>query len=91
MDRLTVGNIAVEAQRAVRLKSTGYGDRVITLIDDLIAAKKLSYGGTKEMLRVREIICDYFYYGNDRYLNSAIRHMMAFAYKERSTAMAEGK
>jgi hypothetical protein len=84
MNRLTVGNIAVEAQRAVRLSSQAYGDRVIRLIDDLIATKTLSHGGTKELLRTREIFCDYFYFGNDRYLNAAVVNLMGFAFLERA-------
>jgi len=84
MNRLSVGNIAVEAQRAVRLNSQAYGNRVICLIDDLIEEKKLSYGGIKEMLRIREIFCDYFYNGSSEYLEASINIIMAFAYKERS-------
>lgn len=84
MNRLTVGNIAVEAQRAVRLNSRNYGDRVITLIDDMIESKTLTYGGTKEMLRTREIFCDFFYNGNAEYLYSTIDHLMQFAFMERS-------
>jgi hypothetical protein len=84
MNRLTVGNIAVEAQRAVRLNSRDYGDRVITLIDNLIASGILSRGGIKEMLRAREIFCDFFYYGNTHYIHSTINHLMGFAFKERA-------
>ena len=84
MNRLTLGNIAVEAQRAVRLNSKGYGDRVLCLIDDFVAEKKLSGGGLKEILRFREIICDYFYYGNSDYIESAMNQIMGFAFKERS-------
>jgi hypothetical protein len=83
MNRLTVGNIAVEAQRAVRLNSQAYGDRVITLIDNLIAEKKLSVGGIKEMLRFREIFCAHFYGGNSDYIESALNNIMLFAFKER--------
>ena len=89
MNRLTIGNIAVEAQRAVRLNSKDYGDRVLCLIDDLIAEKNLSYGGLKEMLRVREIICAYFYSGSSEYIESAIKHIMGFAFMERSGACGE--
>ena len=74
----------MEAQRAVRLNSKNYGDRVICLIDDFIAEKKLSRGGLKEMLRFREIICSYFYYENSEYIESAINQIMGFAFKERS-------
>ena len=81
-----MGNIAVEAQRAVRLNSQAYGDRVLNLIDDLIAEKKLSRGGLKEMLRTREIFCAYFYDGNSEYVEAAINNIMGFAYKERSGA-----
>ena len=84
MSRLSVGNIAVEAQRAIRLGSKGYGDRVLCLIDDLVAEKKLSFGGLKEMLRIREIIGAYFYCDSDEYLESAMEHLMGFAFKERS-------
>ena len=84
MNRLSVGNIAVEAQRAVRLNSQAYGDRVLCLIDQLIAEKKLSRGGIKEMLRIREIFCAYFYEGNSAYVESALNHIMGFAFKERS-------
>ena len=84
MNRLSVGNIAVEAQRALRLNSQTYGDRVLCLIDDLIAEKKLSDGGLKEMLRVREILCAHFYEGTSVYVESAINHIMGFAFKERS-------
>jgi len=84
MNRLTVGNIAVEAQRAVRLNSCNYGDRVIMLVDDIIAAGTLSYGGIKEMLRTREILCDFFYNGNRQYISSTINHLMKFAFMERS-------
>ena len=84
MNRLTLGNIAVEAQRAVRLNSKSYGDRVLCLIDDFIAEKTLSRGGLKEMLRIREIICAYFYYENSEYIESAIYQLMGFAFKERS-------
>ena len=79
-----MGNIAVEAQRAVRLNSKSYGDRVICLIDDFIDEKKLSYGGLKELLRVREILCAYFYNENSEYVESAISQLMGFAFKERS-------
>ena len=85
MSRLTVGNIAVEAQRAVRLGSKDYGDRVLCLIDNLIAEKKLSHGGLREMLRFRESLCAHFYGGNSDYIESAIRCLMGFALKERSS------
>jgi len=84
MSNLSVGNIAVEAQRAIRLNSKNYGDRVLCLIDNLISLKKLSPGGLKEMLRFREIFGDYFYYGNNEYLESAMKIIMGFAFKERS-------
>jgi hypothetical protein len=84
MSRLTVGNIAIEAQRAIRLNSQAYGDRVLCLIDELVAEKKLSRGGLKEILRTREIFSDYFYNGNSDYLESALNNIMAFAFKERS-------
>ena len=84
MRRLSVGNIAVEAQRAIGLNSKEYGDRVLRLIDDLVTEKKLSRGGLKEMLRIREIFCAYFYYGNNDYIESAMRCIMGFAFKERS-------
>ena len=83
MNRLSVGNIAVEAQRAVRLNSQAYGDRVLCLIDELVADRQLSYGGTKEMLRVREILCAHFYGGNSEYVEAALRYMMGFAFNER--------
>lgn len=83
MNRLSVGNIAVEAQRAVRLDSQAYADRVLHLIDELIADKKLSRGGMKEMLRVREIFCAYFYNGDSEYIESALHNIMGFAFKER--------
>jgi len=85
MSRLTVGNIAVEAQRAVRLNSQAYGDRVLCLIDELIASRKLSFGGMKEMLRAREIIAAFFYHDDDEYIETTIRHLMEFAFMERST------
>ena len=84
MNRLSVGNIAVEAQRAIRLKSKNYGDRVLCLIDDLVAEKRLSRGGLKEILRIREIFCAYFYDGNNEYIESVMNHIMGFAFKERS-------
>jgi hypothetical protein len=83
MNRLSVGNIAVEAKRAVRLNNKNYGERVICLIDEIIAEKKLSRGGVKEMLRTREIFCAYFYDGNSEYLESALKNLMGFAFKER--------
>jgi len=83
-NRLTLGNIAVEAQRAVRLNSQNYGDRVLCLIDDFIAEKTLSPGGLKEMLRTREILCAYFYEGNSDYIKPAINQLMGFAFRERS-------
>lgn len=83
MSRLSLGNIAVEAQRAIRLNSKSYGDRVICLIDDFIAENKLSYGGLKEILRIREIFCAYFYYENSDYLESIMNQIMGFALKER--------
>jgi len=83
MNRLSVGNIAVEAQRAVRQSSQAYGDRVLCLIDELIAEKKLSGGGLKEMLRTREILCAHFYGGNSEYVESALNNIMGFAFKER--------
>jgi len=86
MNRLTLGNIAVEAQCAVRLNSQAYGDRVINLIDDYIAENKISQGGLKEMLRTREIICAYFYENNSDYIQCAIDNMMVFAFKERGAA-----
>ena len=79
-----MGNIAVEAQRAVRLNSKSYGDRALCLIDDFVAEKKLSPGGLKELLRIRETLCSYFYYENSEYIESAIKHIMAFAFMERS-------
>jgi len=85
MNRLTVGNIAVELQRAVRLNSQGYGDRVIMLMDELIAAGTLSNGGVKEMLRLREIACDFFYNGSTQYIGSVIDPLMMFAFRERTT------
>ena len=78
----------MEAQRAVRLNSKNYGDRVICLIDDFIAEKKLSRGGLKEILRIREILCAYFYYGNSEYVDFAINQIMGFAFKERSENMS---
>ena len=74
----------MEAQRAVRLNSKNYGDRVLCLIDDFIAEKKLSHGGLKEILRIREIFCTYFYNENSEYIESAINLIMGFAFKERS-------
>ena len=88
MNRISLGNIAVEAQRAVRLNSKNYGDRVLCLIDDFIAEKKLSYGGLKEILRIREIFCAYFYNENSEYIESAINQIMGFAFKERSENMS---
>ena len=85
MNRLSVGNIAVEAQRAVRLNSQAYGDRVLCLIDELVAEKKLSRGGLKEMLRTREIFCAHFYGINSEYLESALNNLMGFAFKERGS------
>jgi hypothetical protein len=85
MNRLTVGNIAVEAQRAVRLNSKDYGDRVLCLIDDLIAEKKLSRGGLKEMLRIREILGAFFYENNSEHVEYVIKYIMGFAFKERFT------
>jgi len=84
MTKLTVGNIAIELQRAVRLNSQGYGDRVILLLDELIAAGTLSNGGVKEMLRSREIACDFFYNGSSQYIGSVIDLLMMFAYRERT-------
>jgi len=84
MSRLSIGNIAVEAQRAVRLNSQAYGDRVLCLIDDYITENKMTVGGLKELLRFREIIGAYFYDNNSDYLESAINVMMGFAFKERS-------
>ncbi|MCL2708031.1 MAG: hypothetical protein FWF03_02825 [Defluviitaleaceae bacterium] len=84
MSSLSVGNIAVEARRAVRLNSRAYGDRVLCMIDELIAEKKLSCGGLKEMLRVREIIGALFYEGASEYIESAINQIMGFAFMERS-------
>jgi len=83
MSSLTLGNIAVEAQRAVRLNSQDYGDRVLCLIDDYIAENKLSFGARKELLRFREILCAFFYDNTDDYLASALNIMMVFAFKER--------
>jgi len=83
MSSLSVGNIAVEAQRAVRLSSQDYGDRVLCLIDDYIAKNNLSFGAMKELLRFREILSAYFYNNNDDYLVSALNIMMSFAFKER--------
>ena len=88
MNRLSLGNIAVEAQRAVRINSKSYGDRVLCLIDDYIAEKKLSYGGLKEILRIREIFCNYFYYDSSEYIESAINQIMCFAFRERSEDMS---
>ncbi|MCL2227107.1 MAG: hypothetical protein FWB97_05705 [Oscillospiraceae bacterium] len=88
MNGLSVGNIAVEAQRAVRLNSQAYGDRVLCLIDELVADNKLSRGGLKEMLRTREILCAYFYDGNSEYIECALKNIMGFAFKERGVAGA---
>ena len=87
MSRLSVGNIAVEAQRAVRLGSQAYGDKVLCIIDELIAEKKLTFGGMKEILRVREIIGAYFYIGNKDYMEAALHHIMGIAFMERSEHM----
>ena len=84
MNRLSLGNIAVEAQRAVRMNSKSYGDRVLCLIDEYIAGKKLSRGGLKELLRIREIFCAYFYQENSEYIEAAVNHIMGFAFMERS-------
>ena len=81
-----MGNIAVEAQRAVRLNSQAYGDRVLDLIDRYVAENKLSYGGLKEMRRTREFICAYFYENNADYVHGAIDNLMRFAFKERGAA-----
>jgi len=86
MSNLSLGNIAIEAQRAVRLNSQAYGDRVLCLIDEYIAENKITYGGLKELLRIREILCAYFYENNSDYLNSAINVIMGFAFKERAEA-----
>ena len=83
MNKLTLGNIAVETQRAVRLKNANYGDRVICLIDDYVAENRLSYGGLKEIMRIREIICSFFYNGESDYIESVIKVLMGFAFKER--------
>lgn len=79
-----MGNIAVEAQRAMRLNSKNYGDRVICLLDDFIAENDLSGGGLKELLRIREIYCAYFYEENSEYIAPVMEQLMGFAYKERS-------
>lgn len=79
-----MGNIAVEAQRAVRQNNLDYGNRVIMLVDEIVASGNLSYGGIKEMLRVREILCDFFYNGATQYLDSTINHLMKFAFMERA-------
>jgi hypothetical protein len=84
MNRLSVGNIAVEAQRAVRLNSRDYGNRVIMLVDEIVKSGTLSHGGIKEMLRVREIFCDFFYNGNTLYIHSTLNYLMGFAFKERT-------
>jgi len=86
MSSLSIGNIAVEAQRAVRLNSQAYGDRVLCLIDDYIAENNMTLGGLKELLRIREIFCAYFYENNSDHLESAINVLMGFAFKERSEA-----
>jgi len=83
VSRLSIGNIAVEAQRAVRLNSQAYGDRVLGLIDDYIAENTMTYGGLKELLRFREIFCAFFYENNSDYLDYAISVVMGFAFKER--------
>ena len=84
MTQLTVGNIAVKMQRAVRLNSKEYGDRVIILIDDLVALRTLSVGGLKEILRAREILCDCFYNNNNDYIEDTINCLMDFAFMERT-------
>jgi len=83
MSSLSLGNIAVEAQRAVRLNSQAYGDRVLGLIDNYIAENNLTFGGLKELLRFREIFCAYFYDNTNDYLDSALSVIMGFAFKER--------
>jgi len=88
MSSLSIGNIAVEAQRAVRLNSQAYGDRVLCLIDNYIAENNLTFGGLKELLRFREILCAYFYENTDDHIDSAISVMMGFAFKERSETTA---
>jgi len=84
MSKITLGNIAVEAQRAVRLNSQAYGDRVLCLIDDYIAENNLSFGALKELLRFREILCTYFYDNISDHLVCALNIMMGFAFKERT-------
>ena len=88
MSNLTLGNIAVEAQRAVRLNSQAYGDRVLCLIDDYIAEHNMTFGGLKELLRFREIFCAHFYDNTSDYLDSALSIIMGFAFKERSETLS---
>ena len=84
MSNLTLGNIAIEAQRAVRLNSQAYGDRVLRLFDDYTTQKQLSYGGLKELRRAREIFCAHFYSGDSTNIHSMIQSLMLFAFKERN-------
>jgi hypothetical protein len=91
MSNLSVGNIAVEAHRAVRLNSQKYGDHVLNLIDELVSMRRLypgaaplSNGGVKEMLRTREIIADFFYNGRSENLQPALDNLMGFAFMERN-------
>jgi len=88
MSRLSIGNIAIEAQRAVRLNSQAYGDRVLGLIDEYIAENNITFGGLKELLRFREIFCSHFYDNTSDHLDSAINVIMGFAFKERGEATA---
>lgn len=87
MNNLTVGNIAVEAQRAVRLGSSAYCDRVLGLIDRIVAEGVLSRGGVKEMLRTREILCEHFYAGGSEYIDFALKNLMGFAFLERKRVL----
>jgi len=86
MSSLSIGNIAVEAQRAVRLNSQAYGDRVLCLIDKYILENNLTFGALKELLRFREIFCAYFYDNTNDHLDSALNVITGFAFKERSEA-----
>ncbi|MCL2215583.1 MAG: DUF5674 family protein [Defluviitaleaceae bacterium] len=60
----------LEAELAMKNKSTD-------ILDSAICAD------VERVFRIREIFCAHFYDGNSEYIESALNHIMGFAFKER--------
>jgi hypothetical protein len=88
-----LGNVGSEVSRALRAKETknqerldGALDRMLELLDLTIADPKNSGATLKELCRVREVLCDFFF-GENEYSStpeSLDNYFFAFALAARS-------